>query len=256
MPSTHLPTALLTFATITLVSTPQLSAQSIETRITAVGTGTVHLSYAAREGVCGNGRNISTHDRSDEREFDCEAGPVRVSISVDDGVVTRARTYVGGRWRTTGDRVTDLGSVSAPAAARGLIDLAERGDAGGDDLVFAASIADSVVIWPDLLRIARRATLPSKTRTSAVFWISQSAGDAATRGLADLAGDEAQDRDVREHAVFGLSQLPDNQGVPILLQVARSNRDPQIRRKAIFWLGQSEDARALAFFEEVLLGKS
>ena len=28
--------------------------------------------------------------------------------------------------------------------------------------------------------------------------------------------------------------------------------DPEIRRKALFWLGQSEDPRALALFEELL----
>jgi len=32
----------------------------------------------------------------------------------------------------------------------------------------------------------------------------------------------------------------------------RGNPDPELRRKAIFWLGQSDDPRALALFEEVL----
>jgi len=32
----------------------------------------------------------------------------------------------------------------------------------------------------------------------------------------------------------------------------RSNRDPEMRRKALFWLGQSGDPRALALFEELL----
>jgi hypothetical protein len=34
--------------------------------------------------------------------------------------------------------------------------------------------------------------------------------------------------------------------------VARTNADPEIRRKAIFWLGQSDDPRVLALFEELL----
>ena len=34
--------------------------------------------------------------------------------------------------------------------------------------------------------------------------------------------------------------------------LARTHRDPEVRKQAMFWLGQSNDPRALAFFEEVL----
>jgi hypothetical protein len=37
-----------------------------------------------------------------------------------------------------------------------------------------------------------------------------------------------------------------------LIQVARNNRNPVVRKEAMFWLGQSNDTRALAFFEEIL----
>jgi HEAT repeat protein len=61
---------------------------------------------------------------------------------------------------------------------------------------------------------------------------------------------------VRESAVFALSQQHEA-GVPELIHIARTNRDPEIRRKAIFWLGQSNDPRALALFEDLLAkGKS
>jgi HEAT repeat protein len=52
--------------------------------------------------------------------------------------------------------------------------------------------------------------------------------------------------------VFALSQLDNDRGVPELIKVARTHRDPQIRKNAIFWLGQSEDPRAIALFEELL----
>jgi hypothetical protein len=42
------------------------------------------------------------------------------------------------------------------------------------------------------------------------------------------------------------------EGVPALLRIARSNPDPELRKTALFWLGQSEDPRALALFEEIL----
>ena len=58
--------------------------------------------------------------------------------------------------------------------------------------------------------------------------------------------------DVKKKAVFALSQLPKDQGVPKLIQAARNNRNKDVRKDAMFWLGQSNDPRALAFFEEVL----
>jgi HEAT repeat protein len=57
---------------------------------------------------------------------------------------------------------------------------------------------------------------------------------------------------VREQAVFALSQRPREEGVPSLIRIAKTHSDPEIRRKAIFWLGQSHDPRALALFEDLL----
>ena len=40
--------------------------------------------------------------------------------------------------------------------------------------------------------------------------------------------------------------------MPLLIDVAKNNRDLAVRRKALFWLGQSKDPRALDFFAQVL----
>jgi len=89
-------------------------------------------------------------------------------------------------------------------------------------------------------------------KRSAVFWLGQAAGDAATRGLTDLVDDGSADHEVRETAVFALSQRPHEEGVPALIRIVKENKDPDLRRKAIFWLGQSDDPRALSLFEELL----
>ena len=60
---------------------------------------------------------------------------------------------------------------------------------------------------------------------------------------------------MKKKAVFALQQLPKDEGVPLLISVARTNRNAEVRKQAIFWLGQSGDARALAFIQEILLGK-
>jgi hypothetical protein len=38
----------------------------------------------------------------------------------------------------------------------------------------------------------------------------------------------------------------------MLIQVARTNANPAVRKQAMFWLGQSRDPRALEFFREIL----
>ena len=67
--------------------------------------------------------------------------------------------------------------------------------------------------------------------------------------------DNDPNTEVKKKAVFSLSQLPPSEGVPLLINVARTNANREVRKQAMFWLGQSRDPRALAFFEEVLTGK-
>src|SRR5262249_25826210 len=142
--------------------------------------------------------------------------------------------------------------VGVKDAVSFLLDHVARGSGhAAVDAIFPATIADSIEVWPRLLEMAKDHSLRQDVRTQSVFWVSQAAGDKATKGLADLVGEAAEDREVREQAVFALSQRH-GEAVPMLIEIARSNKDPEIRRNAIFWLGQSHDERALAYFESVL----
>jgi HEAT repeat protein len=243
------------------------AAQTLAQRVAGAPDGTVRLTFASRPGVCGNGAGNISFDCGDggcgrgrtsdaDSEWDdgpCEAGPVRLAVAVAGGHPTRLRAYVGGRWRPATAGVTDLGTVPAAEAARWLLALARSGEGRvAEQAVFPAILADSITVWPDLVRLARDPAPPVRVRDQAVFWLGQAAGTAATKDLADLAVDDSVDRDVREHAVFALSQQPREVGVPALIRIARTNRDPEVRRKAFFWLGQTHDPRALALFEEVL----
>ena len=240
-------------------------AQSIASRVAGVRDGTVRFEYAAREGVCGNGRgNISIRSdrggrtsygtyssRDGEWEDECEPGPVRVALDVADGRVTDLRAYVGGRWR--GSAELDLGTVPAQEASDYLLSLAARASAQpAKEAIFPATIAEGVTVWPQLLRIAKDADRPRDVRNGAIFWVSQAAGEAATAGLQEIIDDPSGDREVRKSAVFSISQRPKDESVPALIRIAKAHKDPEIRRSAIFWLGQSKDPRALAYFEEVL----
>lgn len=255
---------------LTLVAAPAMG-QRLAQRVTTAPDGTVRMSFAARPAVCGNGRNVIAldcsagrcgrhtimfdgHYEGDEVEYDCEPGPVRVSLTVRKGAVQSLRTYVGGRWVTaSGASVTDLGTVSSRDATDFLLELARSPDGRvGEDAILPVTLADSVTVWPALLKLARDDRVTRRARRQAVFWLGQAAGDAATRGLADLVDDGGVDREVKEQAVFALSQQRGDAAVPVLIRIARTHPDREVRRKALFWLGQSDDPRALALFEELL----
>ena len=230
-------------------------AQSLESKVFAKRDAVVRLSYASRPGVCGgeNG-NINITDDDDEQDgwtSDCEQGPVRVTLTIESGSVTRVTTRVGGRWLPRSG-VVDLGTVPAAAASQLMLGIARTGGRAAEDAIMPAMLADSVQIWPDLIGLAKNPKVDTDVRKSAVFWVGQAAASAATVGLVEVVGNAAVDRDVRESAVFALSQRPNDEGIPALLTAARTDKDKKIRRSAIFWLGQSDDPRALAYFEEVL----
>ena len=231
------------------------AAQSLAQRVIAAGDGAVRLSFASRPGVCGNGHSITVmdgdEDHDDEWVSECERGPVRVALRLRGGRVTKAETRVGGRWRAAAAG-TDLGVVPAREAASLMLDLARRAGDEGEELITAATLADSTDVNSALLELARDRSLPTDTRRHAVFWLGQAAGEAATRGLDSIAVDDRGDLDVREHAIFALSQRPQDEGVPALIRIARTNPHPELRKKALFWLGQSDDPRALSLFEELL----
>ncbi len=253
---------------LTLAALVLLQQQPLERRVAGAPDGSVRFSFAAKPGVYGNGRNMiswdcdkgNCHNRQvdgnwddhDDWDMPCDSGPVRVALTKSSGRITDLRVYVGGEWRPN-TTATDLGTVSTKDAATYLLALALKDESrASEKAIFPAVLADSVTIWPDLLKVAKADNVSRKVKRSAVFWLGQAAGDAATRGLTDLVDDSGADREVRETAVFALSQRPRDEGVPALIRIARQNKDPDLRRKAIFWLGQSDDPRALSLFEELL----
>lgn len=238
--------------------------QSLADRLTRIQDGTARMTFAARPGICGNGSTmISTgrgnyvgefnRGRDREWENDCDYGPVRVSMTILDGRVVGVRSYVGGRWRTPTERVTDFGEVPAAAGADLLMHIAATATGkAASDAIFPATLADSANVWPKMIALAKDQDRPREARRSAIFWLGQAAGDEATSMLDSVATDRSGDRDVREQAIFALSQRPRDEGIPALLRIARTSKDGELRKKAMFWLGQSGDPRAVALFEELL----
>jgi hypothetical protein len=237
-------------------------AQSLAARIAALGDGAAELRYPSKPRICGDGVNvISVGGNSWGNVVDgirvgrsCEHGPARVTLSIAHGTIERLRVAVGREPVASAPR-TELGDVSAAEAVRWLLAVAgEARGSVGESAIDAAMFADTVVPWPRLDELARDASLPRVTRAQATFWLERLAA-AKVAGVADWTeiddGGEPAD-DERAQAVFALSQMPKAQSVPALLEVARTHRDPAIRRRAMFWLGQTDDPCALDLFVEIL----
>ncbi|MGZ8455858.1 MAG: HEAT repeat domain-containing protein [Gemmatirosa sp.] len=251
---------------------------ALAARVGEVRDGSVRMTFPLRPGVCGVGESVrvgretrwignnwygefsgnTARGRDVEWEKECETGPGRVVLDVSGGSVQHVRFYVGGRWRAADARVLDLGEVPADQAAGLLLRVAQgeglRAEPGAQRAaIFPATLGANVEAWPALLGIAKDVQRPREARRQALFWLGVGAGEAATVGLTELVDDP--DREVRVQAVYALSRRPADEGVPALIKVARTHKDPAMRRQAMHWLGRSEDPRAVALFEEILVAK-
>lgn len=90
-----------------------------------------------------------------------------------------------------------------------------------------------------------------KLRKSALFWAGQ--GDATPSAELVRVYREADDRSLREHAIFVLSQRKDDAAIDALLRIAREDRDTQMRGKALFWLAQKDDPRVKKLIADLVL---
>jgi len=190
-----------------------------------------------------------------EEASNCRIGSVEVEARMQDGKVRDVEVIRRLQDRT--GEAEDLGTVTAQEAVDFLLSAARTGGRSGrgaEEAVFPALLADVQGLWQELLEMAQDPALEKDVRTTSLFWVGQEAASVATDGLARVAMDEEEDQEVREAAVFALSQRPVDEGVPILMEVARTARQAETRESAMFWLAQSEDERVYAFFEEILLG--
>lgn len=232
------------------------AAQSVAQRIDAIRDGTVRLVFAARPGVCGTGDGgvNMTNPRHPETGYwnsrICERGPVRVVIEREGGRTTSVRERVGSRWPSAVDG-TDLGMVDATDAARYLLAAAATlGGKSGNEAVSAAAMADAGNLTPEFTHLVRSSDAPMDTRKDALFWLGQS--DIATDELTRLY-DRSQPFALREQWTFVLSQQHDDVALDKLIEIARGDSDVEIRKRAMFWLGQSRDPKAIQFLHDLIL---
>jgi HEAT repeat protein len=120
------------------------------------------------------------------------------------------------------------------------------------NLIHSISINSNQDPAIDFLIKLARTEADREARNQAMFWLGHKAGEKSLGVLRDVVEKEDADTEVQKHAVFVISRRPVDEAVPLLIKIARTHQKPEVRKQAMFWLGRTGDARALAFFEEIL----
>ena len=242
----------------------RLDAQStLAARMHAAGTRTVAFSARARAEVCGDGVTYLSDGLGGGRSgmwmdyFDgrwqpapCVHGPLRVTVRVVDGLPSRLRTSAG-PLPTLGDTVVDLGDVGTAQAGAYLRELSRTGDGRvAEQALLPLMLVDSQPRWEILADAARDSTRLLRYRRRASDLLAR--GAMSTLGAAAFSDDPVAEE--RRAVVNALAQRRprDEDPVPQLLAIARTNPHPDARAEAIRQLGQTADGRAIGLMEELL----
>jgi hypothetical protein len=174
-----------------------------------------------------------------------------VLYRVENKAVERVRIFSPDCELDAGGRAIHwLEGVNPAESVKLLTSLVSGADRVRSGALAALAMHRDEIAVPALLALARQDP-NTKVRGDALFWLAQTAGRKVA-GEITAAIDNDPDTDVKKRAVFALSQLPKDEGIPLLINVAKTNQNPAVRKQAMFWLGQSKDPRALQFFAEVL----
>ena len=242
-------------------------AQSLADRVNGAPDGRVEFAFAARPGVCGDGRTfIQTspnnysgvfYGNSDYARAACVAGPVRVVIDRADREPLSIQTFVGPADSTLRG-VTDLGRVRAQDAADYLLSLATKVDGrAGRDALLPAVLADSANTAAALVSIAKNSALARETRRGALSYMGRSTEgmqtipSSVTDPILSIARDETDNQSVRQAALQVLGRLDHGAGIAPLMQLSQQTQSLWLAREAMQTLARSGDPRARQYLRTV-----
>ncbi len=121
-----------------------------------------------------------------------------------------------------------------------------------EKVVFSISQHESDRAAAILIEVAKK-DQSTEVRKKAIFWLGQMAGKKTLEALGDIVQHD-EETDVKTKAVFAISQHSDKDlAAEMLMDIAKNNNNPHVRKKAIFWLGQTGSERVIDYFKEILI---
>jgi HEAT repeat protein len=258
---------------------PPFQGTDIGRRVAGAPDGLVKMTYAARAGVCGDGRSFIAEASGSGRGSDiwlangvplsstsgdissrCEAGPVRLMLVVRDHQVIDVQPFVGPSSAATTRAGTELGTVAVADIARYLIELAKIGrEETARNALLAASLADSVRIADRLASIARDKSLAPPAREAALKWVGRIAereGNRDALRVARAIAEDGDDRvDVRERAIRVIGE--DDDGGPAYLRSLYSKLgEPTLRERVVRVVAESGTKADMDWIRAIALDRN
>jgi HEAT repeat protein len=120
-----------------------------------------------------------------------------------------------------------------------------------EQIIHALSEMKSKRAEEKLFEIARTAG-DEELRQSAIHRLGELVSERSFQMLGDTVNSSGEKTEVQLEAVRAISERPVEQSVPMLIKVARTHPNLEVRKEAIRKLGESGDPRAVEFFREIL----
>jgi HEAT repeats len=182
---------------------------------------------------------------------DASATAVRVYAHYRAGHVDAVRTYSADCPVRASTPIVALGRRDAESSLRAITPRSEPGKRDREHLLAAISMHPVPRAFSLLASWALRGGDPA-LRKESMFWLAQAAYPETEATLQQVLAQE-RDGDVREQAIFALSQLPAARASAALIDLVDDARGHRAdRKRALFWLAQSDDDAAFVYLDERL----
>jgi HEAT repeat protein len=120
-----------------------------------------------------------------------------------------------------------------------------------EKVIFSVSQASHPEGGAWLVSMARDEGQSVEVRKNALFWAGEE-GNVAASDLRDLY-DDADHSELKEHVIFVLSQIDGSErAAEVLIEIAKSESNSELRDRALFWLGESDSPKAAAFLRDLI----
>ncbi len=118
-----------------------------------------------------------------------------------------------------------------------------------DKIIFSMSQQKDAASQKWLVDLVSNESESIENRKKALFW----AGQTGT-SMQQLTGlySRMDEREMKDQMIFVFSQRQERVAIDKLMDIAKNDKDRDARKKAMFWLGQSHDARVSAFLTDML----
>ena len=211
-----------------------------------------------------------------------ETRNLAVFLLYDAAAITRIEVYNLDRKREySGYPVFWLGRANNEESLTWLKSLVDSPSEDNTRAAMAIALHDDKGVGAILKGLTNK-SYPERVRKTALFWLGHAEGEREF--LADFVRNEQESIEVRKQAAFGIGISKDRAALPtlqtlyaqvtprelkrqilfatsindnkdaavdFLINTASNESDRELKKQAIFWLGQSGDERAVGFFKEL-----